>query len=41
MDGRQLVPTNTEVGDLNILVDHALPYFRKGALGLMTVAKPN
>lgn len=41
MDGRQLVPTNTKVGDLNILVDHALPYFRKGALGLMTVAKPN
>lgn len=41
MDGRQLVPTNTEVGDLNILVDHALPYFRKGALGFMTVAKPN
>lgn len=41
MDGRQLVPTNTEAGDLNILVDHALPYFRKGALGFMTVAKPN
>jgi nitrite reductase (NO-forming) len=39
MDGDQLVPTNEAEGDLNILVDHALPYFRKGAIGLMKVTQ--
>lgn len=36
--GDYLIPTDLEAGDLNILVDHALPCFRKGALGLMTVS---
>jgi len=36
-DGSDLIPTDLESGDLNILVDHALPRFRKGALGLMVV----
>lgn len=35
LKGSDLIPTGN--GDLNILVDHALPRFRKGALGLMVV----
>ncbi len=38
MDGKQLVPTDLAGGDLNILVDHASSFFRKGALGVMVVA---
>ena len=38
MDGEQLVPTSGDLTDLNILVDHASPFFRKGALGVMLVA---
>lgn len=37
LKGADLVPTDLGSGDLNILVDHALPRFRKGALGLMIV----
>ena len=36
--GDYLIPTDLAAGELNILVDHALPCFRKGALGLMTVS---
>ena len=36
--GDKLIPTDLGTGELNILVDHALPCFRKGALGLMTVS---
>ncbi len=35
LDGDKLTPTDLQGGDLNILVDHALPAFRKGALGLL------
>ena len=37
LNGSELIPTSADLSDLNILVDHALPCFRKGALGLMTV----
>lgn len=37
LKGSDLIPTDLESGELNILVDHALPRFRKGALGLMVV----
>lgn len=37
LKGSDLIPTDLEAGDINILVDHALPCFRKGALGLMVV----
>jgi nitrite reductase (NO-forming) len=36
-NGKYLVPTDLPAGDVNILVDHASPAFRKGALGLMLV----
>lgn len=38
LNGADLTPTDLAAGELNILVDHALPAFRKGALGLMTVS---
>lgn len=37
LNGSDLIKTDLDAGDLNILVDHALPRFRKGALGLMLV----
>ena len=47
MDGKELVPSELEAlgncqlpANLNILVDHASPYFRKGALGAMAVIDP-
>ncbi len=38
LNGSDLILTDLTAGDLNILVDHAWPCFRKGALGLMTVS---
>ncbi len=37
MLGSNLVLTSSDLSDLNIHVDHASNYFRKGALGLMLV----
>jgi len=38
LNGSDLILTDLTAGDLNIIVDHAWPCFRKGALGLMTVS---
>ena len=40
MDGDKLVPTDQDLVNLNIHVDHSITRFRKGALGLMVVTDP-
>lgn len=37
ISGKTMVPTDLAGGDVNIILDHASPYFRKGALGLFMV----
>ncbi len=37
ISGKTMVPTDLAGGDVNIILDHASPYFRKGALGLFVV----
>ncbi|NOX91713.1 MAG: multicopper oxidase domain-containing protein [Gammaproteobacteria bacterium] len=37
ISGKTMVPTDLAGGDINIMLDHGSPYFRKGALGLFLV----